>query len=234
MNEHVKVFDLTFELRRSSKRKRIGIIIDRRGELILATPLECPREVAQRIAEEKYRWIYTRLAKKEMLFRPQRSKEFLTGESFHYLGYSYCLQLLPSTQYDNDTPPLRLHKDWFLLRDDERARGQEHFIAWYSKQGLSWLAHRVELFALYVGVKPLGINVRDLGYRWGSCGRGDTLNFHWRVVQLPPILIDYIVVHELVHLHEPRHNATFWQLVEQAMPDFAQRKKWLAENGNRF
>ncbi len=178
MNEQVRVHDLIFELRRSNKRKSIGIIIDRRGELILATPLECPREVAQRIAEEKYRWIYTRLAKKEMLFRPPRSKEFLTGESFQYLGYSYCLQLLPSTQYDSDTPPLRLHKDWFLLRDDKRAGGQEHFSAWYSVQGLSWLKQRVELFAHYVGVKPLGINVLDLGYRWGSCGQGAILNFH--------------------------------------------------------
>ena len=105
---------------------------------------------------------------------------------------------------------------------------------WYSEQGLSWLTQRVELLAHHVGVKPQGINVRDLGYRWGYCGRGDTLNFHWRVVQLPPIIIDYIVVHELVHLHEPRHNAAFWRLMEQAMPDYATHKKWLAENGSRF
>jgi len=92
----------------------------------------------------------------------------------------------------------------------------------------------VDLYARHVGVRPQGITVKDIGYRWGSCGHNDTLDFHWRVIQLPPIIIDYIVVHELVHLHEPRHNKIFWQRVEQALPDFAARKQWLAENGSRF
>jgi len=234
MSETLVVHDLIFELRRSDKRKSIGIIIDRRGELIISAPIACPREQIQHTAEEKYRWIYTRLAKKEMLFRPPRPKEFLTGESFPYLGYSYRLQLLPPTHYDSDTLPLRLSRGWFLLRGDERARGQEHFIKWYSEQGLVWLEQRVDLYARHVGVQPQGITVKDIGYRWGSCGHNDTLNFHWRVIQLPPIIIDYIVVHELVHLHEPRHNKIFWQRVEQALPDFAARKQWLAENGSRF
>src|SRR6266487_6703036 len=78
------------------------------------------------------------------------------------------------------------------------------------------------------------INIKDLGYRWGSCGRASTLNFHWRVIQLPPGIIDYVVVHELVHLHEPRHNADFWRRVEQALPDFTTRKQWLTENGCQF
>lgn len=234
MSETLIVHDLTFELRRSSKRKSIGITIDRRGELILSAPLECPQEVVQRTAEEKYRWIYTRLAKKEMLFRPPRPKEFLTGESFYYLGHSYRLQVLSKTQYDTNTEPLHLQGGWFLLRADEREHGQQHFSKWYSEQGQSWIEQRVQLFARHVGVQPNGIVVRDLGYRWGSCGRTETLNFHWRVIQLPAVIIDYIVVHELVHLHEPRHNTAFWRRVEQAMPDFAEHKQWLAENGSRF
>ncbi len=234
MSETLTVHDLTFELRRSSKCKSIGITIDRRGELILSAPLECPRELIQRTAQEKYRWIYTRLAKKEMLFRPPRPKQFLTGESFYYLGYSYRLQLLTTTRFDSDTPPLCLQGEWFLLRSDERARGQEHFIHWYSERGQHWLEQRIAHLARHVDVKPRDINVRDLGYRWGACGRIDTLNFHWRVMQLPPLIIDYIVVHELVHMHEPRHNTAFWRRVEQTLPDFAARKQWLAENGSRF
>ena len=234
MSETLQVHDLTFELRRSDRRKNISIIIDRRGELILSVPQECPREFIQRTAEEKYRWIYTRLAKKELLFRPPRPKEFLTGESFSYLGYTYRLQLLPVSRYDDVTPPLCFQKGWFLLREDERTCAWDHFIKWYSQRGLSWLEQRVELFSSHVGVKPQAINIKDLGYRWGSCGRASTLNFHWRVIQLPPGIIDYVVVHELVHLHEPRHNADFWRRVEQALPDFTTRKQWLTENGCQF
>jgi len=60
------------------------------------------------------------------------------------------------------------------------------------------------------------------------------LNFHWRTVKLPPRIIEYIAVHELVHLVEPHHTEAFWLRLERAMPDMAVRKKWLAENGSRF
>jgi len=76
------------------------------------------------------------------------------------------------------------------------------------------------------------VQVRDLGYRWGSCGRG--VNVHWRTILLPPRYIDYILAHELVHLCEPRHNKRFWAALERVMPDFAERKQWLAEHGGRF
>ncbi len=235
MNETLVILDLTFELRRSSKRTSIGIIIDRRGELILSAPQECTHEHIKRVAEEKYRWIYTRLAKKEMLFRPPHQKEFLTGESFFYMGYNYRLQLLSLSQLDtNNTPPLSFAGEWFLLREDERDRAQEHFITWYSTHALEWLEHRVVDLAQHVGVKPESIHVRDLGYRWGSCGRNSMLNFHWRIAQLPPLMIDYIVVHELAHMHEPRHNSAFWRRVKQTIPDYEERKQWLAENASMF
>jgi len=47
-------------------------------------------------------------------------------------------------------------------------------------------------------------------------------------------MIDYIIVRELVHIHEPHQNAAFWMSVKQTIPDFAERKQWLAENGSKF
>lgn len=76
--------------------------------------------------------------------------------------------------------------------------------------------------------------MQDLGFRWGSCGRGGRLNFHWRSILLPPRIIEYVIVHELVHIHEPHHTTAFWTRVERAMPDFAARKQWLAEHAGRF
>jgi type I restriction enzyme M protein len=50
----------------------------------------------------------------------------------------------------------------------------------------------------------------------------------WKTILLPPRLVEYVVVHELVHLHEPHHTPGFWLRVERAMPDYAGRKEWLA------
>jgi hypothetical protein len=100
------------------------------------------------------------------------------------------------------------------------------------QHGRPWLQHRVEQLAARIGVTPPTVQVRELGYRWGSCGRG--VNVHWRTILLPPRYIDYILAHELVHLCEPRHNKRFWAALKGVMPDFAERKQWLAENGGRF
>ena len=80
-------------------------------------------------------------------------------------------------------------------------------------------------------MNPSGIKVRDLKSRWGSCGKNGNLNFHWRIILLPTRIIEYIVVHELIHLIEPHHTSEFWRRMERVLPDFAQRKKWLADNG---
>jgi predicted metal-dependent hydrolase len=71
----------------------------------------------------------------------------------------------------------------------------------------------------------------DLGYRWGSCSADGTLNFHWRVMQLPPRIIEYIVVHELAHIKTPDHTERFWQTLGSAMPDYVDRKTWLKKKG---
>lgn len=80
-------------------------------------------------------------------------------------------------------------------------------------------------------VAPAGVKVQELGYRWGSCGKGDWLYFHWKAILLPARIAEYVLVHELAHLHEPHHTPAFWRRVERVMPDYAQRKAWLAEHG---
>jgi hypothetical protein len=79
-----------------------------------------------------------------------------------------------------------------------------------------------------------GIRVLDLGFRWGSCSPGGALNFHWATLLLPSSVVDYVVVHELVHLHESHHTPEFWRRVERAMPDYERRQKWLAKHGGSY
>jgi predicted metal-dependent hydrolase len=78
------------------------------------------------------------------------------------------------------------------------------------------------------------VQVRELGYRWGSCGYKGDLYFHWQVAMLPRTMIEYLVVHELVHLIEPNHSNQFWDRVQRIVPDYIERKRWLAENGASY
>jgi predicted metal-dependent hydrolase len=234
MSESLVIGDLSFALRRSARRKTVGITIDRDGALILTAPIDCPLELIERTARDKQFWIYTKLAEKELLFKPGKTKEFVNGEGFYYLGRSYRLLLVGSSPSDASVPALCLHHGRFMLRRDERHHAREHFINWYIEHGRPWLQRRVDLFVHRIGVEPRTVEVRDLGFRWGSCGRDGSLHFHWRTVLLPPSIIEYIVTHELVHVIEPHHTPAFWARLERIIPDFSTRKQWLAENGATY
>jgi len=220
--------DLEFELRGSDQRRSLQVTVDRDGELILFAPPDCDESTLERFVRDKRSWIYRKLAEKELLRQRVAMKEYVTGEGFPYLGRSYRLLLV-----DEQTVPVKLTSGRFTMERSVAATdGRRHMVRWYEEHAEPWLAHRVERFRGRVGVAVAGVAVRELGYRWGSCGTGEKLYFHWRSVLLPPRIIEYIVVHELVHLVEAHHTPEFWLLVERAMPDFAARKQWLAEHGH--
>ena len=91
--------------------------------------------------------------------------------------------------------------------------------------------HRVKAYSARMEVDPTGVRVQDVGYRWGSCGKGDWLYFQWKTILLPAPIVEYVVVHEMSHLHEPHHTPAFWRRVERAMPDHERQRGWLESHG---
>ncbi|MEQ8456658.1 MAG: SprT family zinc-dependent metalloprotease [Sandaracinaceae bacterium] len=227
--ETLTVGDLEFELRRSARRRSVQVTVDRGGELILSAPNECSVATMEDFVKAKRFWIYTKLAEKEALHPQVSRKQYVSGEGFPYLGRSYRLLLV-----NDQNVPLKLERGRFKMRRADATQGREHMVAWYQAHAAAWLSKPVERLKARVGVDPRGVVVQDLGYRWGSCGKGRKLYFHWRSILLPPRIVEYIVVHELVHLREPHHTAEFWTRVERAMPDFGQRKQWLAEHAGEL
>jgi predicted metal-dependent hydrolase len=226
MTHTLTVDDLTFEVRPSARRRALEITIDRGGELIISSPPGVPDDQLTAFVREKRFWLYTKLAEKEALQQPVAGKEFVSGEGFPYLGRSYRLLLV-----DEQDRPLKLEAGWFRLVRDQADQGREHFIRWYTDHARPWLRKRVGQWASRMGVEPASVEVRDLGFRWGSCGRSGGVNFHWATILLPVSVVDYVVVHELAHLIEPNHTPEFWARVGRALPEYEQRKAWLAEHG---
>ena len=202
------------------------ITVERNGTLILSAPPEVNEDRLRKFVLEKRFWIYTKLAERNRLRRHVPRKEFVGGEGFMYLGRSHRLKLVQA----QDTP-LKLVSGRFSLRRDAVPGAREHFVRWYSERARVWLSRCVAEYQPRMEVTPAGVKVQGLGYRWGSCGKGHWLYFHWKSMLLPARIAEYVVVHEIAHLHEPHHTPEFWRRVERAMPDFAQRKSWLAEHG---
>ena len=229
MTEALTVDDLTFEVRRSLRRKTVELTVDRGGELILSAPPDVDEELMADFVREKRFWLYTKIAEKEARQQPVGGKEFVSGEGFPYLGRSFRLLLV-----DEQDNALKLEGGRFKLVREEVSEGREHFIRWYMERGKPWLNRRVKGWASRMGVEPKGVEVRDLGFRWGSCGKARNVNFHWATMLLPASVVDYVIVHELAHLIEPNHTPEFWQRVGRALPEYEQRKAWLAEHGGQY
>ena len=121
----------------------------------------------ERFVRDKKFWLYTKLAEKEALYRSVVAKKFVSGEGSPYLGRSYRLLLV-----DQQERPLKLTAGRFRLLRDEADRGRDHFVDWYTKHARPWLRRKVQRWPPRVAAVPKGLEVRDLGFRWGACASG--------------------------------------------------------------
>ena len=173
--------------------------------------------------------MYRKLAIKEALVPRMRAPEYVAGETFHYLGRGYRLALV-----DQQEKSLHFDGHRFVLRRDARASADEQFRKWYIDLGSEWISKRVNLMARRVATLPSRVEVRDLGYRWGSCGKRGALFFNWRLLQLPARLADYVICHELMHLREHNHGPAFWALLDSVQPDWRERRDELDRGAQTF
>jgi predicted metal-dependent hydrolase len=86
---------------------------------------------------------------------------------------------------------------------------------------------RVDELARQLGISIARTVVRNQRSRWGSCSAKSTISLNWRLIQAPPFVRDYIIMHELMHTREMNHSARFWKLVEINCPEFKVAEKWL-------
>lgn len=208
------------------ERRGVRLTVERDARVTATVPAGLDTARLTAAVKARHRWIYDKLEQREYEAAARPVKEFVTGEGFHYLGRSYRLKLVNAAPASVGLVCGRLQ-----LRRDRLDRAEEDLINWYRARGQAWLPSRATPWAQRMRA-PLGeITIRKLGYRWGSCSQSGGVNIHWATMQLSASLIDYVLVHELAHLHHHDHSAEFWRTVRRAMPDFTQRRGQLRQAG---
>ena len=92
------------------------------------------------------------------------------------------------------------------------------------------ILQRLEYWHARIGGRYGTVTVGDLGIKWGACDRMHNLSFNRRLLLAQPEAQDYVVIHELCHLHEFSHSARFWRMVREQMPEYEAWKKWLSDH----
>lgn len=226
-----QIHDIAYQLLPGAERQTTDIVIERDGLVSVRPPLRMTPEQVDETVFSKRMWIYRNLAEWRDLNATKVVREWVNGESFLYLGSSYRLLLV-----NEQDEPLKLKDGRFqLLRSvieaTGRAGAQRAFENFFQAKGLPRIAARVAHFASRVGVAPGHVQVKELGYRWASCQPNNDLHFHWKCLMAPLTVIDYVVAHELCHLHHRDHSDAFWNEVDKVLPDYRQRKEWLRQRG---
>jgi predicted metal-dependent hydrolase len=223
--------DIEYQLLPGTSRKTTDIVIERNGVITVRSPIEYTPEQVDAIVASKRLWIYRNLAEWQDLNASVVVREWVNGETFLYLGRAYRLALVSDQDCALQLKEGRFCLNRIVIEHGGKAAAKQAFETYFIDKGQTRFRDRVKYFAPKVGVQAKGITVKDMGYRWASCGTGGVLNFHWTCLMAPPKIIDYIVVHELCHFYHSNHSDSFWNEVDKVMPDYRERKEWLKKHG---
>jgi len=207
-------------------RKSIALIVKRDGTLVVRAPNNATDEQISSTINRKSIWIEAKQQEVLSTYPQTSKKEFVNGEGFLYLGKSYRLKII-----SKGDAPLKLDT-FFLLDQNALTNAKSVFIDWYKDKANDVLSDRVAWYSKKSGISIKQIKITSANSRWGSCSAKGTLSFPWRLVMAPVPVIDYVVIHELVHISEKNHSKTFWNQVHALMPDYENKIAWLEINGH--
>lgn len=220
--EPLYVGGLVIDIQPSPGRKGVRVTVERDARIVAVVPPGVDRVALENLIRTRLPWLYGKVRDRESDVEQRPYREFIDGEGFYYLGRSHRLKTV------HDAPsPVSLLDGRIRLRRDSTASAADELINWYVECGRQWLPSRAHPWARILQAPPADLVVRPLGYRWGSCSSRGVLNIHWAVMQLPAVLVDYVLVHELAHMHEPNHSLAFWRKVARALPDYESRRERL-------
>ena len=215
---------LPYTIRRSARRKKtVAVTVDPAGSVLVVAPERLATGRLDAIVTRRARWIVRRIRSVERRGPPLAPREFVSGESVLYLGRHYRLKV--HADGDGDA---KLRGGWLHVLAPAGPQQAGHvraaLVSWFRRHAAERLPERVAVWRAKAGVPPPRIIIADQQKRWGSCDHNGTIRLNWRIMQAPMRLVDYVVVHELVHLRHRGHGRDYWQAVGRVMPDYERRR----------
>lgn len=209
-----------------SSRRTLALEIDSQARLIVRAPHRMAPEKITGFIRAKQDWIARRQALALRRLRAIPRHRFEAGEKFLYLGREYPLELV-----DRSATPLSFC-DGFRLIKYYRSCARGIFTRWYQQEAAGYMTSRAGVLSRFTGLPFHKIRITSGTSTWGKCTGENTLCFSWRLVMAPPIVVDYVIIHELAHTRIKNHSRAYWSLVSRLMPDYRLCRIWFREHGH--
>lgn len=207
-----------------SKRKTLSLTILKDGSVIVKAPISMRDETINQFVEDKQNWIREKLS--SIKETRHKFEDVISLEKCLIYGNKYKILAadIKQIQTGNDFTLYVPHK-----LDGERK--VKSIAIWFKKLAKKVLAERLNYIESRINLKSTSLKIGDSRGRWGSCNSYGNIILNYRVVMLPPEIIDYVLVHELCHLLELNHSKKFWENVARFLPNFELHRKAIKEYG---
>ena len=210
-----------------SKRKTLSLSINENADLVVRAPHRVSFDEIQKFISEKSAWIDN----KQTLIKAQledNENQNSSGQCL-YLGSLYPLKI-----DNNSIEPISFNGQMFTITNVNRERINLPLKSWYKKRFIEVALPRLSYFSDKHKLKVNQVRVKEQKTLWGSCSSKNNINLNYLLIMAPMKVIDYVIVHELVHTIHKNHSSKFWQKVETIMPNYKDARKWLKENSYKL
>ena len=228
----LKFDDLVIQVTRKAIKHMYVRIKSPDGQVCVSIPQRANLAYIQQQLEVKMDWIRARRML-QILKAKQMAPSLESGEIISFLGRNHTLTIQPGNQFN----PVRIEDDIMHVSVPEQATENDKLRLinrWYRQQFQDILPALIAKWEPVVGVQASAFTVRIMKTRWGSCNtRTSRICLNLNLIKKPLVCLEYVLVHELVHLHEARHNRRFYNLMNQFMPDW-QIHHSILEPGSRL
>jgi predicted metal-dependent hydrolase len=213
-------FDVFYTERKTME---IAVLPDER--VVVKAPQGTEPQVIKTRLVKRARWIRKQLDYFRQFNPPTPPRRYVGGETHLYLGRQFRLKI--SVGLKNG---VKLSRGFFHVicsRTVSPERVQKQLQRWYLEKAKVKFAESLERCLPdfhRIGLSPPSLNIRKMNSRWGSLSPRSTLTLNVDLIRAPRECTEYVITHELCHLQHPNHDAEFYRLLEQLIPDWEKRK----------
>ncbi|MFH1287157.1 MAG: SprT family zinc-dependent metalloprotease [bacterium] len=234
VQSHLVKEKIDFFIKRSKKRKTISIFVDPVEGVFLRVPLQPTIKFLSKLVHSKASWILDKQQWINEVMENLPKREFITGETFLYLGRQLRLRILQSKNKSNIT--VKGGRFLVKLNSDLETKTvvRNMLIHWYKQHAKIVLFKRSKIYTKKLKLIIPEIILANQSKRWGSCNHKGRIRLNWHIIMAPISLIDYVVVHELCHLKHANHSKGFWKILGTILPDYEIRRERLREKGSKY
>jgi len=220
---------VSYTIRASRRARRVSLTIRPDTGLVVTAPPGCPQAAIDAFLVSSERWI-RRQTERLASVAERLPRRWPYGSTLPYRGRDYPVVL---TAQPRRAARVRLHEGQLVV---EMARpgleGARRVLRrWYIEEATRCLRARADALGEHLGIAWRRLRVRDQRRRWGSCSVAGNLSFNYRLVMAPPEVLDYVVIHELMHRRQLNHSRRFWALVAEHCPGYRGAIAWLKTYG---